>query len=559
MCTQVKLNPLPSCRDVLGLSILCILGIIAFLSAIGEASASTPDSDHDIRTDQYRSAETLAIALNTDIRSTQPGVNRDANTDAVMHQMVESLVAYSEDLSIKPVVAESFSRGEGGKIYEFKIRKGLKFHNGAAVTSAEVKWSWMRYLDPATQWKCTHWFIQSGDDGSGESSIITSIETPDEETIVFKLLEPSSLFLDRMANVQCISAVLHPDSVDENGDWLKPIGTGPYQMKRWQRGEYVELERFDGYKELEGGVDGLAGRKKTIAKSVRFLISPDAASTKAALLSDQIDIFQNIPLAGVEDFESAEGIRLVQSPTLSWTVLLLQTRDPVLKAVLIRRAIATAIDRQLVADFNAHGYSSVNSSAVPVGVASHTPKHDDWYAANKEKASELLKQAGYHGQPIRIQTNRKYQEMYTNAIVIQAMLQAAGINAQIEVLDWASQLANYYSGKFQLSSFSYSPLVNPALRYYKLIGLKESCPVCQWEDPRALELLDQAINSFSEPEQSRAYEALHELMKDDVPIIGLYNAHSASAVGEDVRGFQPWPLNLPRLWGVWKTSWRKNE
>ncbi len=521
--------------------------------------ANAIESDQASLSAQSRSRGTLIMGLNTDIRGTQPGVNRDANTDTVMHHMVESLVAYAEDLTFKPVVAASFTPEDEGKTWVFKIRQGLKFHNGAPVTSAEVKWSWDRYLDPATQWKCTHWFTDGEDDASGKASIVSAIETPDPGTVVFRLLEPSSLFIDRMANVQCISAILHPESVDGSGNWLKPVGTGPYQLKDWRRGEYIELQRFEDYRPLGGVVDGLVGGKEPLAEHLRFLISPDAAGTKAALLSDQIDIFHDVPLSGIKDFETAGGIRLLQSPTLSWTVLLLQTRDPLLKDVRIRQAIAMAIDRPLLADFNAFGYSSVNSSAVPVGLAAHTAEHDLWYPADKEMAAELLQQAGYRGQPIRIQTNRKYQEMYANAIVIQAMLQAAGINAQIEVMDWASQLANYYSGKFQLSSFSYSPLANPALRYYKLIGPKDSCPVCQWENPRAVELLDRAINSFDESEQIEAYEALHDLMREDVPIIGLYNAHSATAVGREVQGFTPWPLNLPRMWGVRKTNWSQHD
>jgi peptide/nickel transport system substrate-binding protein len=78
--------------------------------------------------------------------------------------------------------------------------------------------------------------------------------------------------------------------------------------------------------------------------------------------------------------------------------------------------------------------------------------------------------------------------------------------------------------------------------------------VFQWEDPRAIELLDRAINTFDEQQQYRLYEDLHRLMKEDVPIIGLYNAHSATAVLNAVEGYQAWPLNLSRAWGVWKSE-----
>lgn len=528
------------------LLLLALLCCAANATAVARPSADVP-----------RHGPLLKLAINTDIRGTNPGVNRDANTDGVMHHVVEALVGYGEDLTIKPVVADSWRVEDGGRTYVFTLRDGIRFHNGAPVTSAEVRWSWQRYLDPATQWKCTAWFRAGEDENadSGNASEITAIDTPDDRTVVFHLAEPSSLFLDRMANVQCISAILHPDSVAADGSWIEPVGTGPYRFGTWKHSEYIELERFDGYRPREGPPDGLAGRKIAYADRIRFVISPDAASTRSALLSRQIDVFHQVPMGGLEDFVKAEGVVVETSPTLSWSVLLLQTRDPLLRDPRIRRAIATAIDREMVSRFNTYGYASVNSSAVPVGTAAHTPVHDEWYPADVQQARRMLEEAGYDGEPVRIQANRKYQNMYNNAVVIQAMLQAAGMNAHIEVMDWASQLADYFAGRFQLSAFSFSALANPTLRYYKLIGSKDRRPVNQWEDPRAIELLEQLIATSEDSERQRLYDELHRLMITDVPIIGLYNAATATAMLDTVRDYRLTPLNLPRLWGVWKSDW----
>lgn len=499
----------------------------------------------------------LIVALNTDIRGTNPGVNRDANTDAVMHHIVESLVGYGEDLEILPVVAESVEIQDEGRRYIFRLRSDLHFHNGAPVTSEEVRWSWERYLEPDTRWQCRSWYVSGGDESEDEGapSVVTAVEAPDPLTVVIQLAAPSTLFLHRLANIQCIPAILHPDSVDADGGWLAPVGTGPYRLATWRRGEYVELERFDGYRPRDGEVNGLAGAKHALAERVRFLISPDAAATKAALLGSQIDVFHNIPMSGIDDFRSASNVDVLESTTLGWSVLLLQTRDPLLSDVRIRRAIAHAVDRQMVANFNTYGYARVNSSAIPVGLAARSDVHDRWYESDIEKARDLLAEAGYRGQPVRIQANRRYENMYANAVVIQAMLHAAGMNAHIDVLDWASQLANYYSGKYQLSTFSFSALAMPALRYYKLIGNKDHRPVYIWDNPRAMDLLGQAIDTFDQDEHQRLLDSLHNLMVEDVPIIGLYNAHSATAINDSLRGYRPWPLNLPRLWGVWSAAW----
>src|SRR5688572_16002062 len=96
-------------------------------------------------------AQTLTYAQNQDIRSTNPGVNRDGNTDAVMQHMVEGLVGYDAKGVAAPMLARSVQASTDGRTYTFKLRKGVKFHNGAEMTSADVLWSWNRYMDPKTQ------------------------------------------------------------------------------------------------------------------------------------------------------------------------------------------------------------------------------------------------------------------------------------------------------------------------------------------------------------------------------------------------------------------------
>ena len=115
----------------------------------------------------------LRVQLNADIRSTDPGVNRDGNTDAVVMHMVEGLVALREDTSIGPLLADKVTPSKDGKTYTFRLRDGVHFHNGATLTSAEVVWTWKRYLTPATQWRCLPDF-----DGHGIAKIL-SVEAID--------------------------------------------------------------------------------------------------------------------------------------------------------------------------------------------------------------------------------------------------------------------------------------------------------------------------------------------------------------------------------------------
>jgi peptide/nickel transport system substrate-binding protein len=491
----------------------------------------------------------LRIALNADIRGLEPGVNRDANTDVVIHHLIETLVAYRRDLSIGPALADRWSVGDDGRSYRFELRRGVRFHNGAVMTSKEVLWSWRHFLRPDNHWGCRGWFDGSG--GAGEAGVrIVSIEAPDPHTVIFRLDRPNSLFLPQLANIQCAAAVLHPDSLDAAGNWRTPVATGPYRLAEWRRGEYVELERFDGYRPRAEPRSGYAGARVALIDRLRFIVVPEAVAAVAALRSGALDVVDKVSPDTVAELEHAAGIRLLHQPLLGWTVLLVNTRDPLLSDVRLRRALAHVIQRDRIVQVNTGGHATVNSSAVPVGGAMRTPAHDAWYAYDLRRARELVRDSGYRGQPIRIQTNRRYKNMFDNAVVIQAMLHSIGIRAELEVMDWASQLARYQSGRFQLSAFSYTARLDPALTYGSLIGDRDERGSVQWEDPAARALLARLAAATAGDERSRIMEELHALMVRQVPIIGLYNGHSTTAVSASVSGLETWGPGTLYFWGV---------
>jgi len=176
----------------------------------------------------------LRARLNADILSTDPGTNRDFNTDTVVLHVVEGLVAFREDTSIGPLLAESYALSEDGKTYSFVLRDGVKFHNGAPLTAADAVWSLKRYLDPATGWRCLSEF-----DGHGLVKIV-AVEAKDPRTVAITLDQPSALFLTTMARADCgETAIVHKDSVGPDGKWIAPIGTGPFKLGEWRHGQYV--------------------------------------------------------------------------------------------------------------------------------------------------------------------------------------------------------------------------------------------------------------------------------------------------------------------------------
>lgn len=489
---------------------------------------------------------TLSIRINADIRGTD-GLNRDANTDTILHHIFETLVAYRGDLSIGPLLAKSWTVSDDGKTYTFSLRDGAAFHNGDKVTAADVKWNWDRRVKAGEEWFCNPYF-----DGS-QGLKVEAVETPDDQTVVFKLNEPSALFLAQLANIQCNGWIASPKNADESGAWKadEAIGSGPFKLKQWTKGQSVMLERNADYKPVGETMSGYAGDRTASVDAVNFVIIPDTAAAETALYAGQIDVLPGFEANRIEEAKQ-RGINVLSTPGLSYTPLLIQTRDPLLKNVKMRQAIAHAVDFAQIAEVRTDGLSPFNPSGVAQASAYFDESFVTWPKYDLEEAKKLLAEAGYKGEQITIQTNTRYQGMYDNSVMVQAMLTAAGINAQLETLDWAAQLDNYLAGKFQMQSFGYSARLDPALLYGLLIGDKDKKPTVQWENDKALDLVRQSTQVTDQAQRKELFKQIHALMAEEVPILGLYYEPVIDGVGAGVKGYNVWAGDKTRAWGVHK-------
>jgi len=488
---------------------------------------------------------TLRIRLNADIRSTDPGMNRDANTDAVVLHMVEGLVAYREDTSVAPLLAQSIQVSPDGKVYTFKLRPNLKFHNGAPVTADDVLFAWNRYMKPENNWRCVVDF-----DGRGISKVVKT-EARDPLTVVFTLEQPAALFLATMARTDCGgTGIYHRSSLDADGKWQDPVGTGPFKMGDRKRGQYVELQRFEAYAALPGKRDGNTGNKTTELAKVRFVVIPDESAAKAALLSGAIDMNFNIGEEDLPEYKERKDISVAMSPSMDLVGMLFQTRDPLLKDVRIRRAIALALDVPQIVEAVSFGSAKPNRSVIPVASGFHAAAQAEVPKRNIAAAKKLLAEAGYKGEAIKILTTKRYSGLFEIAVLAQAMALEAGIKIDVEVLDWATLLDRYTKGNYQAMSFTYSARFDPSLSYQMISGLKDLRPARVWESPEALELVDKSMVATDRAERQALFNKLDVKLREDVPAIFMFSGGKTSAAKFYVKGYQGWAAGLPRAWGV---------
>lgn len=491
-------------------------------------------------------AETvLRGRLNSDMASTNPGVRRDENTDAVLMHVVEGLVAYREDASVGPLLAERWDISPDGRTYTFRLRQGLTFHNGAPVTAADVVWSFDRYLDPRTHWRCLKDFT-----GGGYARIL-SVQAPDAATVRISLDRPSPGFLATLARVDCgQTAVLHRSSVGPDGAWRWPVGTGPFRLAAWKRNQYVDLDRFPGYRPLPGPRDGNTGGKQALVDRVRFLVIPDSVAAAAALLRGNLDVLDGVQPIEMPMLRRRRDIRLDVQPSMDIYALLFETRDPLLKDARLRRAIALTLDIPGLSRAVTQGSGQPNRSIVPAPSPFHRGVHARIDPPNIAEARRLARAAGYRGQPIRLITNHRYPAMFDCAVLIQAMARQAGIDLRIETLDWAAQLERYNSGQYQAMAFAYSARMDPSLSLESLVGDKAADPRKVWGDPRARALLAQSRATADPAERQAALDKLQDLFLEQAPAVVLFNSARIAAIRANVTGYKGWPAAQQRFWGV---------
>ena len=347
--------------------------------------------------------------------------------EVVHYNILEGLTRINVDGSVSPLLAESWTMDADGKAFNFKLRKGVKFHDGADFDASAVKFSFERAKGEKSTNKAKAAVFNN----------ISHIATPDAHTVVIVLDKPDGNFLFRMGENTAV--ILHPRSADSAA--TKPVGTGPYTLQNWAKGSAITLTKWDGFRD--------AGKVKI--KRVTFRFINDPAAQVAALLAGDID---GMPRFGafqsLKQFQTDKRFVVESGSTAGKGIMTINNRRKPFDDVRVRRALAHAIDRKAFIDAVYEGL------AKPIG--SHFAPTDDGYVDlsgrypyDPARAQALLKEAGV-ATPLNVTLTlppppyaRKGGE------VVAAMLAKVGVNARIENVEWAQWLGGAFKGNFDLT------------------------------------------------------------------------------------------------------------
>lgn len=347
-----------------------------------------------------------------------------------LYNVYEGLTRMDEKGMVHPGLAESWTISDDGLTYTFKLREGVKFHDGADFDSSDVKYTFEANAVEDSQNKRKDRF-----------EVMESIETPDANTVVIKLKERRPALLEQLA--ESTAVIVDPATDATNG--TNPVGTGPYKFDSWTKGDSLKLTLADTYRDK----DGIA------IKNVTFRFIGDGSARLAALLAGDVD-FADIPNELVGSDSLKADFNVLVGNTNGETILSTNNANEALSKLKVRQAIAHAINRQEIIDGAMFGYGT------PIGshFAPHHPDYidlTDTYLYDPELSKKLLAEAGYpNGLELSLKLPPVDDYARQGGQIVAAQLEKAGFKINIENVDWPKWLDEVYKKKnYDLSIVSH--------------------------------------------------------------------------------------------------------
>lgn len=446
---------------------------------------------------------TLVMIIESSPTNLDPRVGIDAQSERIDSLIFDDLLDRDEHLNVTPALAESWQIPDP-LTYIFHIRLGVHFHDGHPLTSRDVKWT----FDSLLQGK-----IRST--RAAAYRYVDHIEAPDETTVIFHLKEPFSNLLWNLSDGSM--GIVPYGSLSEITS--QPIGSGPFRYVSAEPDKEVILERNDSY----------WGAKARVQR-LRFTVVPDPTTRALELRKGSADIASNALTSDtVLALQKEPNLEVEQSPGTILSYLAFNLRDPILRDVRVRQAIAYAIDRRPMIEYLWRNFAQPAASILPPqswACNPDVPKYD--FAP--EKANKILDDAGYPEKDgvrfhLTIKTSTE-ESTRLLAAVLQQQLRAVGIVLDIRTFEFATFFADVTSGAYQIYSLRWiGSNEDPDIFEYAFHsdnfpphGANRSYYV----NPRIDVLIGQGRSETDLDRRKAIYDEVQTILATDLPYINLW-------------------------------------
>jgi peptide/nickel transport system substrate-binding protein len=476
-----------------------------------------------------------------------PVLASDSASSDINGQVYDGLLRYDKNLQLVGVMAESWEISPDNLTITFHLRKGVKWHDGAPFTSADVLFTYQMYIDPKVPTSYAEDYKQ-----------VAKAEAPDPYTFRVTYPRPYAPALESW------SLPIHPKHLLDGRDVTKsplaraPVGTGPYRLVEWKAGEKLVLEANPDY------YDG-----KPYIRRVVYRIIPDSSTQFLELQSGGLDFMGLTPIQYSTQTDTPafkRNFNKYRYLSFGYSYLGYNLRKPLFQDVRVRRAIAHAVDKQEIID----------GVLLGLGKAATGPyKPDTWvYNPNVKKypydpaaAGKLLDQAGWRdgdGDGVRekngqrlaftIVTNQGNDIRSKTAEILQRRLKEVGIDVQIRIVEWATFLKEFiFPGNFDVTILGWTG--SPEPDQYNIWHSSKTGPrelnFIHYQNAEVDNLLERGRRTFDQAERKKIYDRFQEILAEEQPYTFLYVGEALPAVARRFRGIEPAPAGITHNFIKW--------
>jgi peptide/nickel transport system substrate-binding protein len=462
-------------------------------------------------------------------------------TETLTNHIYEGLYSLDKDKKPIPMLADSHTVSRDGLVYTFKLRQGIKFHNGKEMTSEDVVASLARW----------------GKQSNYGKSLFAQVETwkaLDKYTVEMKLKEKSAIVLISLAVPNNFGALYPKEIAEKFAPEVKAteyIGTGPYKLAEWKPDQYIRMVRFDDYKSRNEKPSGYGGGKTAYVDEIRWVPVPEVATRVAQVETGELDFADDLNLDAFDRIKRNPGARPIVSKPYYWLVAVFNKKEGLMTNQKLRQAWQAAIDIEPIMKTVAGGKSEfyrMDNSLAPLEITAWHTKLSGlpWNERNKDKARRLLQEAGYKKEPIRFVTTQEYKWMYDFALLTKQQLEDVGFNIDLQVVDWATLVKRRNNPKeYEAFTTGMGAFYDPTHHIY----LTSSWP--GWNTDEDILRVQAELARETDPKKRLAlWEQQTRQFYEKVPVIRYGDLFGLRAARNTVKGFDEGNERI-RFYNVW--------